>query len=122
MERKLSQDFAKTSMTSALDSLRNGPAEIAHQMKIFDQENAVIHAIFKERIRQGLSQRDLAELSGIKQPMIDRIERMECSPRIDTIAKLLIALDLELTVKPRKQVKKASPVQRVEPNKEVSSK
>lgn len=40
-----------------------------------------------------LSQRKLAELSGIKQPMIARIERLKTIPKLDTFIRIAMALD-----------------------------
>lgn len=53
---------------------------------------------FATRLRQRreqlkLSQRKFAELSGIKQPMIARIEEFKSIPRLDTFIRLTMALD-----------------------------
>jgi transcriptional regulator with XRE-family HTH domain len=47
-----------------------------------------------------MSQRGLAEKSGIKQPMINRIERGSQSPKPITLLRLLAALDGVLTMRP----------------------
>lgn len=60
--------------------------------------NNIIINIIKRRIDLGMSQRDLALKSGIKQPMIARIEKFDNIPRLDTLLKLLDALDLTLTI------------------------
>lgn len=60
--------------------------------------NNIIISIIKRRIDLGMSQRDLALKSGIKQPMIARIEKFDNIPRLDTLLKLLDALDLTLTI------------------------
>ncbi|MEX2046980.1 MAG: helix-turn-helix domain-containing protein [Chloroflexota bacterium] len=48
------------------------------------------------RARAGLSQRDLARLSGISQPMISAIERGLQDPRHGTLGRLLRACGQEL--------------------------
>ena len=44
------------------------------------------------RVRRGMSQRDLATATGIKQPMIARLERGGQTPTVTTLLKLLHAL------------------------------
>jgi len=48
------------------------------------------------RRRAGLSQRELARLSGIPQPSISRIERGQISPTVDTLERLIRACGMEL--------------------------
>ena len=51
-----------------------------------------------ERQFQGMTQRDFAEVVGMKQPMIARIERLESVPRLDTFIKMADKLDLEIVL------------------------
>jgi predicted transcriptional regulator len=53
------------------------------------------------RRRAGLSQRGLADRSGVPQPAIARIESGAVSPRLDTLARLLTAADATLELAPR---------------------
>ena len=53
------------------------------------------------RRARGLTQRELADLSGIAQPMIARLERGVGSPRVDTLERLLAACGHSLEVRPR---------------------
>jgi hypothetical protein len=48
------------------------------------------------RLRAGMSQRALADASGVAQPAIARIERGGVSPRVDTLERLLAATDSSL--------------------------
>jgi len=52
------------------------------------------------RNRHKITQKQLEELSGIKQPMIARIENGESMPRIDTLLKLLEPMGLTLKIVP----------------------
>jgi ribosome-binding protein aMBF1 (putative translation factor) len=56
------------------------------------------------RAQQGLSQRELAELTGTTQSAIARLERGGRPPRIDTLLRIADALDCDLAVelRPRK--------------------
>ena len=65
-------------------------------------EAALIGKIIEARKTQGISQRRLAELSGIKQPAIARLERGKSAPQIDTLLKLLVPLGYTLEIVPLK--------------------
>jgi len=54
----------------------------------------------KARNEQGLSQRKLEELSGVKQPVIARMENGTNSPQLDTVLKVLGALGKTLAIVP----------------------
>lgn len=76
-----------------------------NEKKFFSEQEKISKLIIqmvKRRVELNLSQHDLAKLSGIKQPMIARIERMDSIPRLDTIIKLFEALDLNLIVEDKK--------------------
>lgn len=70
------------------------PEEIAES----DLRVALIGQLVKARQEQGLSQKALEELSGIKQPVIARMEKGHTSPQLDTILKLLAAMGKTLRV------------------------
>ena len=53
------------------------------------------------RRRVGMTQRDLAEASGVPQPSIARVERGASIPRVDTLGRLLRATGQELEPSPR---------------------
>jgi predicted transcriptional regulator len=58
-------------------------------------------AVRKSRRRAGLSQRELAERTGIPQSTIARLESGMVDPRTGTVVKLLAACGEELAVLPR---------------------
>ncbi|MCG8482045.1 MAG: helix-turn-helix transcriptional regulator [Clostridia bacterium] len=60
----------------------------------------IIVQIKSRRTDLGISQRELAEISGLKQAAIARLEAMGAVPQIDTLAKVLKPLGLKLCVKP----------------------
>jgi len=59
---------------------------------------AIIGEFIKARNEQGLSQRELEQLSGIKQPVISRMEAGETSPQLDTVLRVLAPLGKTLYV------------------------
>ena len=67
--------------------------------KFSDMVNEIIIQLITRRLSLNMSQRDLAKITGIKQPMIARIEKFESVPRLDTIVKMAYALGLSITFK-----------------------
>lgn len=61
---------------------------------------ALIGEIIKARQEKGISQKKLEELSGVKQPVIARMERGTTSPQLETIMKILAPLGKTLAVVP----------------------
>ncbi len=64
-------------------------------------EKELIKQITDTRIKKGISQSELAELTGLKQPAIARIENNENSPQLNTLIKLIDSLDLEFSLVPK---------------------
>ena len=58
----------------------------------------IIHEIIKRRIEKGLTQTELAKKANLTQTQISRIESAQLG-NINTLSKVLDALDLQLTVK-----------------------
>jgi len=75
------------------------PEEIAAS----DLRVALIGEIIKARQEQGISQKKLEEMSGVKQPVIARMERGSTSPQLDTVMKLLAPLGKTLAIVPLAQ-------------------
>lgn len=59
---------------------------------------ALIGEIIKAREEMGISQKKLEELSGVRQPVIVRLERGNTSPQLDTILKILAPLGKTLYI------------------------
>lgn len=70
-----------------------------YQFYINKQISNIIVKIIEKRLFLKMSQRELAKKTGIKQPMIARIEKMESIPRLYTLIKILNALDLNIGLK-----------------------
>lgn len=62
-------------------------------------EYEIMHALIAARIEEGLTQKELAERSGIRQSNISRIENGSCSPTIATLEALAKGLGRTLAVK-----------------------
>lgn len=61
---------------------------------------ALIGELIKARQEKGISQKKLEELSGVRQPIIARMEKGTTSPQIDTILKILAPLGKTLAIVP----------------------
>ena len=61
---------------------------------------ALIGELIKARQERGISQKKLEELSGVKQPIIARMEKGTTNPQIDTILKVLAPLGKTLEIVP----------------------
>lgn len=84
-----------------VDETRVSPAE---REKI-NFEVSLIGKMIEARESKGISQRELAELSGVKQPAIARIESMKATPQIDTLLKILAPLGYTLGIVPLQKQK-----------------
>ncbi|WKY47161.1 helix-turn-helix transcriptional regulator [Eubacteriaceae bacterium ES3] len=80
------------------------PEEIAES----DLRVALMGEIINARHEKGLSQKKLEELSGVKQPVIARMEKGTSDPKLTTIMKVLESLGMTLEVVPinKKPVKR----------------
>jgi len=75
------------------------------EIKLSDLRVTIISELIKARQEKGISQRELEELSGVKQPIISRIEAGATSPQLDTVLKVLEPLGKTLVVAPINQFK-----------------
>ena len=80
----------------------NKEANETNEYMLFGIESDIKHIISSfiyRRKEKGFSQKDLADLTGLKQSAIARIESMKLYPRIDTIILIARALDLQINFK-----------------------
>jgi transcriptional regulator with XRE-family HTH domain len=62
----------------------------------YNIEKAIIEKIIEVRKLKGISQKELADMTGLKQSAIARIEKRVNSPQLDTVIKIADALDLKI--------------------------
>ena len=75
------------------------PEEIAES----ELRVAIIEELIKAREENGITQKELEAMSGIKQPVISRIEKGTNDPQFSTVVKLLNSLGKTLQIVPIKQ-------------------
>ncbi len=61
-------------------------------------EKSLINAVVEAREEKGLTQKQLSELCGIKQPVIARLESAAHSPQINSMLRILKPLGYTLAV------------------------
>ena len=61
---------------------------------------AIIGELIRARQEKGISQKKLEELSGVKQPIIARMEKGNTNPQLNTVLKVLAPLGKTLAVVP----------------------
>jgi predicted transcriptional regulator len=78
----------KASMTALTDE----------EKREIDLISDIISQIIERRQELGMSQRDLEKLTGIRQEVICRIEKMKNVPQIDTLIRIMEPLGMRLSV------------------------
>ena len=63
-----------------------------------EEQARIVNAIINQRNALGLSQRNLADICGIPQSSIARIESFQTTPNLTTLLKILRPLGLKLTI------------------------
>lgn len=93
--KKRGQDALGDDALEFMDSLMS-PDEIEKS----DLCVQLIDELVRARNEQGISQKKLEELSGVKQPVIARMETGKTSPQVSTLIKILKPLGKTLAVVP----------------------
>ena len=66
----------------------------------------LINDIIDARKREGITQRQIESMSGVKQPIISRMERGTTDPKLSTVLKILSSLGKPLQIVPLQEVEK----------------
>ncbi|EKE14698.1 MAG: XRE family transcriptional regulator [uncultured bacterium] len=72
--------------------------EIKKAYNELDPEFELIQIIIEKRLKQGLTQKELAQKIGTKQSAISRLERGSYNPTVAFLRKLAKALDTKLRI------------------------
>ena len=88
-------------MGSSFKDLWNDPEfmDEAQREKI-NLEVSLIGRLIEAREKKGITQQKLADMSGMKQSAIARIEKLSATPKIDTMIRLLKPLGYKLDIVP----------------------
>ena len=64
----------------------------ADEIRESDLRVAIIGELIKARRKKNISQRELGQLCGVRQPIVSRMEAGGSSPQLDTVLKILAPL------------------------------
>lgn len=92
----------KNNIFTFLDDVERNDETLKKWGDLYRIEKELIETIVNTRKSKGLSQKQLAEMTGLKQPAIARIENNTNSPQLDTIIKITDALGLRFTLNDHK--------------------
>lgn len=87
------------------EDLKTAGEEERHFFESAEETARIINELAGERIQRGISQRQLAEMSGLKQSAIARMESLQSIPRLDTLLRVARALNLKLEIRSQTVVK-----------------
>lgn len=65
-------------------------------LEIFDVQYKLIKNLQKKRLEKKMSQKDIANLTGLSQQAISRIETFQYSPSLPNLLKYMNALDIDI--------------------------
>lgn len=88
----------KKDIFTYLDEKENKNEQLKKWGDLYRIEKDIINVIVNTRKEKKMSQQDIANLTGLKQPAIARIENQVNSPQLDTLIKILDALDIKITL------------------------
>ena len=86
------------SFDAVWEELKQDGAEQKKVMELAEETADIIKKLSDERIRRGLTQQQLAEMCGMKQAAIARLEAAQTMPRLDTVLKVAKALEMRIDV------------------------
>lgn len=88
-------------MSTDFNELWNDPNFITDEERDrINFEVSLIGKLIEARESKGLSQKQLADMCGLKQSAISRLERMGVAPQINTLMKILKPLGYRLDIVP----------------------
>lgn len=93
--KKRGQDALGDDALEFMDSLMSQDERDKSDLRV-----QLIDELVRARNEQGISQKKLEELSGVKQPIIARMETGKTSPQVSTLIKILKPLGKTLAVVP----------------------
>ena len=79
-------------------NLRNELTITKEDEQMIELEKELIMTLVRIREEKGLTQAQMAELCGVSQPTIARMERSTHSPQLDSLFKILVPLGYTLQI------------------------
>ncbi len=89
---------------TTFDDLWNDKEFVSEEEKArIEFEVSLIGKLIEARENKGITQQELAQMAGVKQSAIARLESMKSTPQIDTLFKILKPLGYTLAIVPDNQ-------------------
>lgn len=88
-------------MKGMVDKMKKWKTILKNQTAIPDEELSVINALSflqVQRLKSGISQTELAKRTGLTQPQIARIEKLDSTPTLETLNKYAKGLGLQINL------------------------
>jgi DNA-binding XRE family transcriptional regulator len=95
--------FQEVKVSKVIEETLDRDAELKELWNNSRMEYAVLSELVKIRKNKGLSQTELAQMTGNKQQVISRIEKKENSPTLKTVCSILNSLDYEIQLVPKQR-------------------
>ena len=80
------------------DQVKNSDPRARTDIEEMEDLASIVCAIIEKRTELGISQRELAEMCGIPQSSVARIETFKITTKLDTLLKIMRPLGLKLIV------------------------
>jgi len=88
------------SIEEMFDNLKTKSNGYRLSIEAADKTVEIINKIIKTRERMGISQRELAQRCGMKQPALARIEAFKVIPKVNTLIKIANAVGISIDIVP----------------------
>ena len=95
--------FEKINVAQVIESKKSADPEFNDLWESSRMEYQLLGELVKLRKEKGISQVELAKITGYKQQVISRIEKRENSPTLKTLCSLADVLDVEIRFVPRER-------------------
>ena len=82
------------------DKLRNELEITKEDEQVIRIEKELIETMVRIREEKDLTQRELAKICGVKQPVIARLEKAVHSPQLDSLLRVLVPMGYSLQIVP----------------------
>lgn len=91
--------FKKIDCKTELQSIIQKDSAVAQYVEEFNQEYELIQSLVEARKEAGLTQKEVAQKSGLTQQMVSRIEKIDYSPTLTNLMKYINAIGVMLNIK-----------------------
>lgn len=105
--------YGTSTLEESLEEFRNMDERYRILLDSFDLADSIMKKLVELRKEAGLSQRDLARLTGMRQPQIARYETLDEYPRLDTFLRIVDALNFQINLEKKSNKTRKSSKEKV---------